>query len=51
MDIVVVAVVVIVELLRRNFQHKFAFGGRSMIIGVEVLLTMLYFNIDRSETF
>ena len=43
----------IVELLMLgpNFQQKFAFGGRSMKFGVEILLTMLYLNIDRSKTF
>ena len=34
-----------------TFQQKFAFGGRSMKFGVEILLTMLYLNIDKSKTF
>ena len=41
----------IVELLAPNFQQQFAFWGRSMKFGVEILLTMLYLNIDRSKTF
>ena len=40
-----------VELLGPNFQQKFAFGGRSVKFGVEILLTTLYLNIDRSKTF
>ena len=39
----------IVELLGPNFQQKFAFGGRSLKFGVEILLTMPYLNIDRSK--
>ena len=42
---------ILVELLGPSFQQKFAFGGRSMKFGVEILLTMLYLNIDRSKTF
>ena len=41
----------IVELLGPNSQQKFAFGGRSMKFGVDIPLTMLYLNIDRSKTF
>ena len=32
----------LVELLGPNFQQKFAFGGRIMKFGVDILLTMLY---------
>ena len=39
------------ELLGPNFRQKFAFGGRSMTFFVKILLTRLYLNIDRSETF
>ena len=39
-----------VELLGPNFQQKFVFWGRSMQFGGEILLTMLYLNIDRSKT-
>ena len=42
---------IIAELLGPNFQQKFAFVGRGMEFGVEILLTMLYFNIDRRKTF
>ena len=42
---------IIVELLGPNFQQKFAFGGRSMKFGVEILLTMLYLKTDRSKSF
>ena len=46
-----VAAALIVELLGPNFQQKFAFGGRNMKFDVELLLTMLCLNIDRSKTF
>ena len=39
------------ELLGPSFQQKFAFGGRSMKFGVEILLTMLYVNSDTSKVF
>ena len=39
----------IVELLGPNFQQKFAFWGRSMKFGVDILLTMLYLKIDRRK--
>ena len=41
----------IVELLGPNFQQKFAFWGRSMKFGVEILLIILYLKIDRSKSF
>ena len=41
----------LVKLLGPNFHQKFAFGGRSMKFGGEILLTILYLNIDRSKTF
>ena len=40
-----------VDLSGPNFQEKFAFGGRNMKFGAEILLTMLYLSIDRIKTF
>ena len=43
--------VLIVGMLGPIFQQKFAFWDRSMKIGVEIHLTMLYLKIDRSKSF